>query len=611
MFDERRLKILRAAFLFFVGTMMLRMSWLRWPDVLEDFGREVYIPWRLAGGDVLYRDIHYPGGPFSPFLNKFLFSAFGDSVLVVEAFNLVVIAVIAYLVYRLLARGGDHLASLASATVFLAVFAFARYGPEGGFNFMAPRSHELTHGTLLAFASFFYLRLYLEKGEPLYAGVVGLMAGLALLTRTETALGVPLASASGLVLAFVFVRPPAARLVRLAGLFLAGLLTPLAVFTVQLSGGAGPWGALGKVLQPVAALLAEGTGQGLFLQDTAVAEGSPSGFIPMLRAAAWYLVFVLPLAVNHVMGRTRLRPYGGYVSFAVFAAALLLLRDVIPWFELWRPLPLFAAAVSTGLVVALAARRNDTDASARLIPVFSWSVFALVMLFGSTGNVRVEGYGFALAMPAAVLTVHALVGWAPLGVERLSGYSGAFRAAAFAFVIAMAVWHAGASARVYSTMTLRVTGARTGDVVVGFDPRVRPEGQAVGMVIAELERIAAPDDTVAVLPEGTMVNYLARRENPTGYLSFLPGAALINESRVVDAFIADPPDFIILAHRDTSGYGPRFFGRDYGRDLFGFVYRNYEPVYRAGATPLRTDEFGMMILRRRDQPPARAAGSPR
>ena len=37
--------------------------WSVGPDPLIDFGRELYVPWRITEGDVLYRDVAYFNGP--------------------------------------------------------------------------------------------------------------------------------------------------------------------------------------------------------------------------------------------------------------------------------------------------------------------------------------------------------------------------------------------------------------------------------------------------------------------------------------------------------------------------------------------------------------------
>ena len=36
---------------------MLLWTWGTWPDILVDFGRELYMPWQITKGQVLYRDL--------------------------------------------------------------------------------------------------------------------------------------------------------------------------------------------------------------------------------------------------------------------------------------------------------------------------------------------------------------------------------------------------------------------------------------------------------------------------------------------------------------------------------------------------------------------------
>jgi hypothetical protein len=77
--------------------ILLGLSWRRWPDVLADLGRELYIPWRIYPGDVLYRDLAYFSGPLAPYVNAGLFRAFGPGLMVLACTNLVVAVLIAAL----------------------------------------------------------------------------------------------------------------------------------------------------------------------------------------------------------------------------------------------------------------------------------------------------------------------------------------------------------------------------------------------------------------------------------------------------------------------------------------------------------------------------------
>src|SRR5258705_3383483 len=83
-----------------VGAAVLVRTWGTWPDVLVDFGGELYVPWRLAEGDVLYRDVAYFTGPLSPYFNAAVFRIFGASFLALVIANLVVLGGIAVLLHR-------------------------------------------------------------------------------------------------------------------------------------------------------------------------------------------------------------------------------------------------------------------------------------------------------------------------------------------------------------------------------------------------------------------------------------------------------------------------------------------------------------------------------
>jgi len=118
---------------------------------------------------------------------------------------------------------------------------------------------------------------------------------------------------------------------------------------------------------------------------------------------------------------------------------------------------------------------------------------------------------------------------------------------------------------------------------------------------AQLVRERFPDDaTVAVFPEGVMLNFLLRARNPTPYLSFMPPEVILfGEDRMASALEDDPPDVAIVVHRPTPEYGLPFFGRDYGERLYGWLTRNYELAYLVGDPPLEPESrYGVAILSR-------------
>ena len=76
------------------GAFMTHISWLKWPDLVIDFGEQAYIAWRLSEGAVLYRDIVYFYGPLSSYVHALLFKLFGTQLIVLIIFNLALVAVL-------------------------------------------------------------------------------------------------------------------------------------------------------------------------------------------------------------------------------------------------------------------------------------------------------------------------------------------------------------------------------------------------------------------------------------------------------------------------------------------------------------------------------------
>jgi hypothetical protein len=115
------------------------------------------------------------------------------------------------------------------------------------------------------------------------------------------------------------------------------------------------------------------------------------------------------------------------------------------------------------------------------------------------------------------------------------------------------------------------------------------------------ERAMPPGATLAVLPEGVMLNFLLDRRNPTPYIVAIPvEMRMFGEDAITEAYRRNPPDFIISLHRETPYFGAPLFGRHYGLKLKRWIDENYEKVAQVGEEPHQAkDKFGMQLLRRR------------
>lgn len=581
-----------------LGLAMLAWTWGTWPNPYVDFGRELYVPWRLAEGDVLYRDIAWFNGPLSAYWNTLLFQSFGPGLSVLVSANLLTVAALVAILHALLGRISGRLAAFVAVDLFLVLFAFNRVDAIGNDNYLTPYSHEVTHGLLLAVAA--WLAFARLRARPLRAAVIcGALLGLVALTKAE----IFVAAAGGLAVTFAL--DPQTRRPSVAGAFLAAAGLPLLASFLLLQLAMPPAEAFRASLGAWPALFESGVTSQYFYRATQGWVGLADNLGRLLGwAAAWAvaLAAVAGLSLGMRSSDQNARKPGGQAM--VLAAVFVGVGTVIAyaggalaanWPDFLRPLPLAMAALAVASAIeAVRTPREDGVPALRTgLLVFAGLLLAKVAL-----RVRLDQYGFALAMPATLAMVAVVLHTLPTWLERRGGDARVACAAGLGVLAAVVLGMA------------PLLAARTGErsQPVGQPPDAFLAEAKAAAVLAELTdalREREATETLAVVPEGVMINYLARRRNPTGHVNFMPPELLIfGEERILAAFRRDPPDLVALSHKDTQEYGVGFFGQGYGELLYGWVEANYRPIALFGDPPLQPgSHFGIRLLERRPSKP--------
>jgi hypothetical protein len=584
---------------------MLIWTWGTWPDVLIDFGHERYIPWRLAEGEVLYRDIAFYNGPLSQYFNALCFSVFGAGIRTLVFCNLVLLAMLVALLYYALRQVSRPLAATAACVIFVLLFAFGQYVGIENSNYVCPYSHEVTHGLMLSLVA--VVAAWPSQRRHLSRAIVsGLALGLAFLTKAEVFLPGAGATATALLLGLWFERPRwGVGLARLC-CFAAALLTPPVLAFLCLASAMPARQALaGTVGSWVVAMRPDLTGLPFFRAGMGMDQPSQNVWT-MLTTGSLYFVVLAPAGLLGLALRQpgRYRAIAAILTFFAVAGTLWRWREQVPWYNIARPLPLLTLLTALAVIACFVPRRHEQSAQRRLVRQISLLVLAALLLTKILLNARIFHYGFVLAMPASLLLSIAAFDWLPGFIDRRGGSGAVFAAAAAALVLISTVTYLGLHANWIGIKTERVgTGADS----FWADAR----GTLVNAVVAEIAQRSSPNATLAVLPEGIMINCLVVRRNPVLYTHLMPIEVLLfGEDHICEAFQRHPPDFIVLAHKDTSEFGFPFFGRDYARRLGAWIDANYRPQCQIGDPPLQNQSFGLLLLERRglfdaDKPPAR------
>jgi hypothetical protein len=559
-------------------------SWGRWADPIVDFGREPYLSWQLLEGRTLYRDLASVFGPLSPYVNAAWFRLFGVSLQTLALCNLAIAAFLAAVVFRFLARCCDRLTATVGATVLLVGFVFPHHlGDAANYNFVWPYTHTATHGTVLLVCGVAALSRAVLRPHLAAWTAAGACLATTLLTKPEIALAAAAAGAAGLCW---HLTGPAPRRWRGPLLMLAAGALPLAACVATLGRDA--------LLVPFVATLRMAGGESVFYARITGTESLAANATRVVADAVVWSAAAAAVVATDLHGtfdRNRRR----WIRIAAAGAVgALIVRD-LP--GVGRALPLLVPSAGGALAWIACRRRRQGREVDRLVPLVLWAAAAWVLLWKMLLNVRFEHYGFYLAMPAAVLAVALGVGTLPrLLAERSAGGGWLVRPVALSSVGVLLLHSLALSSISYAHMNVPV--GRGADAHLGPSPDAFPSATVAAALCERIETLTPPGATLAVLPEGVMLNFLTRRPNPTPYHQLTPPEVRIyGRDSVLGAYERRPPQYVLFLDWSGREYGFRTFDEPgWGAELVAWVRARYDLVE---SHPRATGRAGFSLWRLR------------
>jgi len=588
---------------FSIGTVMLLLSWRKWPDVIIDFGRELYIPWRISEGSVLYKDIAYFFGPLSAYANAFLFKVFGVNYIVLAVSNIALVGVLALVIYRIFLKTTDELAAGLATSLFLAVFAFSQYGSVGNFNFVCPYTYSVTHGIFLSFLVIYAFIVYLTKHDHKLLFLIGVLLGFVFLTKPEVFLAIAVAVGSGISLDIFLNKMTMRNCLKIWGAMFIGFFIPLACFIAYFSMHMPLAKAIDGVLFPYKSIFQSSVTSLAFYKHIMGVDFFKENIWWMLLVGNFYVLTVLVLVLANNLAVFE----GAHKKWVVFGIAVCLglifvyhLAVIIArsWYQLFRPLPLTTLFLGGYFLMHL---RNTNDAAKirRFLPMLVLSIFAFLLLLKIIFRVLVSHYGFALAMPAALLLVAGIFYYLPVFLKKYNNSIYFFRILTLFLMGVVLFIHMDISRMIYYRKSYPF-GTKE-ERMFGFKRQALTLNAAtMQQAIKKIEEIVKKDENFVAYPEGVMLNYLTRRINPTGQVNFCPPELKIfGESEILGSFQASKPDYFVFIHRNMAEYGHPTPGQCWGQALRAWVEKNYSCVFTSAKGSLTTLKgSGFTILKR-------------
>ncbi|MBF0424352.1 MAG: hypothetical protein HQL66_00830 [Magnetococcales bacterium] len=653
----------------FVGGCLV--SWRKWADITVDYGRSLYIPWRMNEGDVLYRDLDAIFGPLSHAFHTWLFRVFETSFMTLVVTNLIGIILLAACIFHFFRRHilpfSDHATGLfvgtLVASVFLAVFAFGQYIWAGNYNYVVSYSPEAVHGTILL--AFMVTLAASTLGNPgrirFLVWLMGGVCGLIFMTRVDMTLAALMIVAVYMLLAW---RAPAHRVLGLSprvALFAGGVVTAILVVYVMIGQfplayiwhdinvllvrgridknpfyatvmGTDNWqGNLWVMTKNMFVYLALIVGTAMVYRAPPAAMGVGgklvyvvAGLFPMLMVTLWIwemfpisglaLICLLPIVglvwstyrSPPVVGRVEgwLRKAASLVPMLV-AALWILLTPPTPFLKLLLlSIPLLVLMMAGMFLVALLRPREKQGFDGEgAVPWLLWATFSFALLLKVPFNARIFHYGFIHVMPATLLLVAFLVGHLPAWLRALGLNDRHFRLVMTVLIVLTSARLVSLGYSLYAKKDFPVGEGQ--DQMFVYSPKNDARGEVIGNFLAWMKERAAPNATFVVVPEGVMLNYLARRKTVTPSMSFLPLELLrIPEEQQIAYFEQRPPDYFVVIKRTLKEYSLPGFGESpkLGQKMMSWIHGHYSQL--AFLEPKNEDpgKFWIRILGRKESP---------
>jgi hypothetical protein len=586
--------------------IMLCWSWRKWADIIIDFGRELYTPWQITKGQVLYRDIGAFYGPLSQYFNAALFEAFGVSLLTLVVCNIIVTLALLWLLFEVLRAVSGRFAATVACVVFVLLFACAHHLPGiNNYNYITPYSHEAMHGLVLSVAAMFCVVRYQRSPRVIWVAGMGLALGLVFLTKPESFVAAAPAALVGLGLTLWSRRARTQETIINGGIVVFLMLMPLLAAWALLSSAMPSSDALRGALGSWPFLFDRRLTSLRFFREGMGTDKIGSNLTTLVICASFFMVALAPALLAGLMmkGRGRVPKIAAALGAAAVPAALLVMgwrSDY--WFMFARPLPAFLSIAILLLSVNVLRADRGSATQLRNIMRLTMIAFSLLLLLKMIFLSRIHHYGFILAMPATMMLVVLLLNWIPSWIKRSGGSAAVVQTAALVLLAAIVVMH---MCRMSPWLERRNTEVGSGADAIIVDYQ---RGPIVKDALAYLASAMRPDQTLVVMPEGVMLNYLLRRDSTVPYLTFLPpDLIMFDEQAMLEALKKQPPDFIALMHRPVGEYGFAAFGGDYAQSFLKWMMDHYDfqhPVVFGDLPYLQRPEdqrpyFGILIVSRR------------
>lgn len=548
---------------------------------LIDCGREAYIPQQMLHGKVLYKDIFNIFGPLSYQITAILYKIFGINLNVLFVAGTLNAGLIIFLIYFL-----SRFFTSKSVSFAIAIFCIVScvFSHDIG-NYILPYTYAIVYAISAGFLSVLFLLLSLKYKESRFIPVSWFFLGVSLTSKYEFVF-----YAIFLFFFTVFVLKPGKKYLFLS--LISFLAVPFLSFVSLFLQG----------------LTVQDLGHNLSLvlkysksHSLNYFYGSYVGLYPKFDSALFYLNYFLKAALVFI---------GVFIPLYVFLEKRLfsmLLFPVITAFIMfyinYNLNIIFCWIAIFAFITFMILLFNQLKSRLKLNlkeyfgtkdGLFLLFVFvSLLITFKTNAYVNFAIYGtYTFPLLFIIFTVM-LVEYIPNRIKLITKKSWHISfVISILFLMCFYLYILGVS--VFGKKPIITNKGIMNDKKIIVEPFLQE--------IDYIDRNLKPEDSIWVLPEGVMLNFLT--DHPTVDVNYInvtpPYLETFGEDNIISEIKKNPPDYIIINNRELKEYGYRSFCEDTGLKICSYVKSDYkfEKIFYKAST---TGNFEVSIFKHGDK----------
>lgn len=551
-------------FLMFVFFLGITFFWLKQGWIIIDTGRELYIPWQMLKGEVLYKDIFNIYGALSYQINALAYLVFGQKIETLYGLGVLNSFFIVLGLYYL---SREFLNRIFSVLIVLFVMSTTIFSTTL-FNFNLPYSYAIVYAFSSFLFSVLFLIKYVKRPRPLFAYLSSFFAGISFATKYEYILYPFL-----LAYVFCFLRPLRKKdLLKGIGFF---LLTPIISFSILFLQGL----TLHDCVQTI-----------LYVKKMAVA---PSLIYFYKNNAGTYFNPKLVLL--------------SFINFCIFSLYYFLLIGANILNEKYSPkplrqiIPLLLLFVTFIFVFGSGIKGFGFFPILNLLlllffakPIFENKPLFILMLCALIGSMKtfflldVYIYG-AFVIPLLLLSIVAFILFYSETLKKKT----VKRAIKHTLILLLVVYTAFIGLRQAYSTGLKGYLLKTEKGNLYADESVYT---CYSGLINYINQNLKKTDRVVILPETPFVNFVTGRDSDNYYHSLIPMYfETFGEDHIIDHFKKTRPEYFVLNNRRTIDYGHVYICDDYAQKFCSYMKQNYDSV-----KIFKEGYYQMIVYKRKD-----------